>query len=157
MYFKSTVLSVYIWRILLLIIGKNCWSSLFQTNSLKKIHIIGCLYSERVFSSPYYSYNQYQVFTLSPTSDLRILCKQLSFLWRFQLWDKLYQTLFCQILLWWMAFKSAVLSLYIWWIFLLRFVKLVNIVEVIYPSLKQIHIIGGLYSLKCVFRYIFIS
>ena len=100
---------------------------------------------------------QYQVLTLSPTSDLHILCKRLSFLWRFQLWDKLYQTLFCQILLWWMAFKSAVLSLYIWWIFLLRFVKLVNIVEVIYPSLKQIHIIGGLYSLKCVFQYIFIS
>ena len=90
--------------------------------------------------------SQYQVFTLSPTSDSLILCNWLSFLWRFQLWDKLYQTLFFQILLWWMSFKYAILSLYIWWIFLLRFVKLVNIVEVLYPSLKQIHIIWGLYS-----------
>jgi len=100
--------------------------------------------------------SQYQVFTLSPTSDLRILCKQLSFLWRFQLWDKLYQTLFFQILLWWMDFKSVVLSLYIWWIFLLRFVKLVNIVEVLCPSLKKIHIIGVLYS-ESVFFDIFLS
>jgi len=113
----------------------------------------GCF---KVFPAHTIVTSQYQVFTLSPTSDPHMLCKRLSFLWRFQLWDKLYQTLFFQILLWWMAFKSAVLSLYIWWIFLLRFVKLVNIVEVLCPSLKKIHIIGVLYS-ESVFFDIFLS
>ena len=135
MSFKSSVLSLYLWWILLLRFVKLVNILEFIYPNLNQIHILRGMYSEMVFF-PYHTIVtiQYQVLTLSLTSDPCFLCKWLSFLWIFQLWNKLYQALFFQILMRWIYFKSAVLLVYIWRILILRFLKLASIVKFFTPN-----------------------